>query len=105
MKPKIPVWRHGESLFVKIEKPPTSLKETKTKSIIKGSHGHPHTFDNGKIYFVENDTYIIGYFVAKNTTLFHEEHGKSGKAKLLDGIYEIRRSVEHTPEGLIPVLD
>lgn len=102
-------FRHGEILFVEIEKLPEGLKKEQTKIIVKGSHGHDHTFDNGKIYFKKTGDFIIGYFVAENTTLFHPEHGVGKgnlkKAKLPNGIYAIHKQVEYTPEGLKPVID
>jgi len=103
------VWRHGEIHFILINKLPEKLKETKTNTIIRGSHGNPHLFGNGKIYFKSIPPFIIGYFLAKDTILLHAEHGE-GKgniktAKLPNGIYEIRRAAEYTPEGLKPVID
>lgn len=103
------VFRHGELAFVSIDKLPNGLKKENTKTIVKGSHRHDHTFDNGKIFFKNVGEFIIGYFVANNTTLYHEEHGegkgKLKKAKLPNGIYEIRKQQEYTPEGLKPVVD
>jgi hypothetical protein len=48
--------------------------------------------------------------VAKNTKLYHPEHGDKKvenlkEAKLPDGKYQIRRQVEKTHEGLRPVID
>jgi hypothetical protein len=98
-------WRHGEVAFCEIKKLPAKLKQADTKTIVRGSHGNSHSFDNGKLYFKKDGEHIIGYFVAKNTTLFHAEHGKNGEAKLPDGVYEMRKQTEHTPAGLIPVVD
>ena len=102
---KTKIYRHGEIGFIKVSRIP-KLAETKTNTIVTGSHGHAHTFKGGKIFLLEKpEQYVIGYFLTKDTTLFHEEHGKNGKAKLPDGKYEIRRQVEYTPEGLVPVID
>lgn len=99
------IYRHGEIGFREVQEIP-KMAETKTNTIISGSHGHAHTFKGGQIFLLEKPTeYILGYFIAKNTTLFHPEHGINGKAKLTDGKYEIRRQVEFTPLGLIPVID
>ena len=102
-------YRHGEICFVKIDKLPNGLKKENSKIIVKGSHGHDHTFDTGKLYFKKENDFVIGYFVSENTTLFHEEHGEGKgllkKAKLPNGIYEIRKQQEYTPEGLKPVID
>lgn len=99
-------FRHGEILFLEISKLPKGLKETKTNQIMTGSHGNSHTFDNGKIYFKQENDFVFGYFVSKDTSLLHPEHSpKVGDAKLPDGVYELRKQAEHTPEGLVPVID
>ena len=82
-----------------------------------GSGGHHHTFDHGRFYpktdnaRIQNGT-VIGYLVANNRTkLLHLEHGKvvKGKdlreAKIEAGIYEIRKQVEDTHDGMKPVED
>ncbi len=97
--------RHGEICFKKMSKLPKDLVESTTKEIVKGSHGNSHTFDNGKLYFKKVDDYVFGYFVAKNTTLFHAEHGRDGKAKLLNGIYELRKQNEWINSELRQVID
>jgi hypothetical protein len=102
---KLKVTRHGEILFVPIKKLPDGLKESKTNEIMRGSSNNPHSFDQGKIYLWEVDQYIFGYFVAKNTTLLHAEHGDDHKAELPNGIYELRRACEKLPDGLRPVID
>jgi hypothetical protein len=105
------VFRHGDIVLKQIEKLPDGLKEKKTKVILQsGSSGNPHLIDNGKLYFINDDDFIIGYLEAKNTNLIHREHGNkkvgSNKyAKISDGLYEIRRQVEYTPEGLRQVED
>lgn len=104
-------FRHGEILFVKTFKKnfPKDLKEVNQKEFLKGSHGNPHMFDNGKLYLKNVDDFIFGYFQAKNTTLKHLEHGSgSGKtktAKLPDGFYELRRQVEFVNDSMKPVVD
>ena len=101
-------YRHGEIAFLKIDKLP-ELEKSNQKEFLKGSHGNPHTFDNGTLYLKEKDDFIFGYFKAKNTTLKHPEHGKGkGKikvAKLPDGIYQLRRQVEFVNDDLKPVID
>ena len=99
------VFRHGEILFVKISKLPAGLEETKTKILMQGSHGNSHTFDNGKLYLKKEGQHIFGYFRAKDTALFHAEHGTNGKANLPNGVYELRRQSEFTSAGLVPVID
>jgi hypothetical protein len=97
--------RHGEICFIKIDKLPDGLKQSESKIIVQGSHGNSHSFNNGEFFSKKDGQFIIGYFVAKNTILLHVEHGKNGMAKLPNGTYEIRKQVEHTPNGLKPIVD
>jgi len=104
-------YRHGDLELVEVKELPTGLKESKTKILMKGSHGHNHSFDNGTLYLTKKDNFVFGYLVAKNTTLFHPEHGeiikgkKLREAKIADGIYELRVQHEDTHEGMIQVVD
>jgi hypothetical protein len=103
---KTKLYRHGEIVFKKISKLPTGLTETKTNIFAKGSHGHDHSFKGGKIYLLpQMKDWTIGYFVAKDTALYHEEHSPKGEAKLPNGVYELLKQKEHTPQGLVPVVD
>ncbi len=101
-------YRHGELLFVEIDKIPDGLKEAIGNIIITGSNNNPHTFKGGKLY-LKDDNYIIGYLVAKNTTLFHLEHGngtgKLKEAKLSDNNYKILRQWEFINKEMIPIID
>jgi hypothetical protein len=99
-------YRHGENLLLKISKLPTGLKKETTKVFMKGSHGHDHSIDKGDLYFTKDakDIYVYGYLKAKGTKLFHEEHSPKGIA-IIDGIYQLRKQQEFTPEGLVPVID
>lgn len=105
------LFRHGEIVFVKIEKLPNDLVESESKVIVKGQNGHSHSINNGKLYFKNADTYIFGYLVAKNTSLLHDEHGviidgsKSRIAKLPNGVYELRKQQEFINNELKPVID
>ena len=109
MKSKI--YRHGEIGLVPIKKLPDGLKKTDSKVIIKGSNGHSHSIDNGQLYFYKKGEYVFGYLVAKNTNLLHDEHGyfvkgrKERKAKLPDGVYELRKQQEFINNELKPVID
>jgi hypothetical protein len=94
--------RHGDLALVKISKLPTGLKETKTKVLMSGSHGNNHFINQGKVYLTKVDDYVFGYLRAKDTTLDHPEHGK---IKLDNGVYELRRQIEFTVDGLKPVVD
>lgn len=101
---KTKIYRHGEMGFVEVTKIP-KLTESKTNTFATGSHGNNHTFKGGKIYLLEKpEQFIVGYFVAKDTKLFHPEHSPEG-CVLPNGKYEIRKQSEYTPSGLIPVID
>ena len=109
-KKKLYNWRHGDICGVEIVKLPKGLKASKSKVLLSvGSGGNPHTFDIGTFYPVKGDDFIIGYLKAKGTTLLHREHGKGKtgqkKAKIVDGLYQIRRQSEYTPQGLKLVID
>jgi hypothetical protein len=101
--------RHGEIAFELIESLPIGLTLSGAKEFLKGSHGHPHSYDEGEFYPKVENEYVFGYFVAKGTTLFHEEHGNGKefikKAKLPDGIYRLRRAVEFINNELKQVID
>ena len=101
--------RHGEIAFEIIDSLPKDLEKSDSKEFLKGSHGHSHSFDNGDLYLKDEDEYIFGYFEAKDTTLFHEEHGEGTdtlkQAKLPDGIYRLRRANETINDELKLVID
>ncbi len=103
---KTKCYRHGEILLKKISKLPKGLKVSDSKCIMQGSHSNSHTINNGKLYFVKEGTYVFGYLVAKDTSLLHPEHSpKVGQAKLPNGIYQLLKQQEYTPNGLVPVID
>lgn len=106
---KTQCYRHGEICFEIIKELPTGLKKEKQKEIKKGSHGNSHSYDKGELYFKNENEYIFGYFVAKDTTLTHPEHGEGGgklrKAKLPDNIYRLRHAVERVNGELKQVID
>ncbi len=98
------IFRHGEIGLVSVNKIP-EIKETKSNTFATGSHGNNHTFKGGKMYLLEKpQQHVIGYFVAKDTKLYHPEHSPKG-CELPNGKYEIRKQSEFTPQGLIPVID
>ncbi|MCL4399770.1 hypothetical protein M1506_00645 [Patescibacteria group bacterium] len=104
-------YRHGDLALIGIEKLPDGLKKAKTKVIIQSSGGNAHSIDKGDIYFKDVDEYIFGYLVAKNTSLYHKEHGekrtdKSLKvARINDGVYKLCRQNEKTHEAMRRVED
>ena len=102
-------YRHGDLCLLGIEKLPNGLSKSKTNILLAGNTGNNHSFDNGVFYEKKEGEYILGYFVAKNTTLLHNDHGEvkgnTRTAKIEDGIYEVRGQVEKSHEGLTPVVD
>jgi hypothetical protein len=101
-------YRHGEICLLQIKSLPKGLKETKSNSLMSGSHGNSHSFDNGKLYLKE-DGFTFGYLVAKDTTLLHPEHGIGKgalkKAKIEDGIYQLIKQQEWIADGFKQVID
>lgn len=99
-------YRHGEIGLFGIDKLPEGLTPSTSKLIMAGATGNGHHIDNGTLYFKQDGDYIFGYLHAENTNLIHPEHkDETGGAKIEDGYYELRKQVEHTPEGLVPVVD
>jgi hypothetical protein len=105
-------YRHGDLMLCQIENLPEGLtRVSKRKILHAGSHGNEHSFNNGVFYPQKSSGNILGYFVAKNTTLLHPEHGlvvknkKLREAKIADGIYELRSQVEIMYQGMREVVD
>ena len=99
-------FRHGEIVFVTIDKLPEGLKPSKDKTFATGSHNHSHTANHGTWYPKQDGQFIIGYFTAKDTSLLHPEHSpKVGDAKLPDGDYEVRKQSEYINGELKVVID
>ena len=104
-------FRHGEIAFVEVSKLPNGLKKSDSKEIVKGSHSNSHSVSNGDLYFTNENQFVFGYLVAKNTVLLHPEHGevvKDGKLKqgrIPDGIYQLRKQQEFINNELSPVID
>lgn len=108
---KLKNYRHGDLCLIGVDKLPEGLKKSDKKVLMTGSNGNDHAFDNGEFYPKRENNFIFGYFVAKNTTLHHPDHGKviKGKkvrdAKIADQIYQLRNQVEDTHAGMVQVAD
>lgn len=104
-------YRHGDLGLVQVDKMPAGLDVSKSNVLLEnGSGGHSHTFKGGKFYPKVEGDFVLGYLFASKTKLYHPEHGgkKTGNLKeatIKDGIYEVRKQNEHTPNGLKPVID
>jgi hypothetical protein len=98
------IYRHGEIAFLKIDKLPKSLVESKTNIIVSGSHGNAHTFRGGKLYLKKEGEYIIGYLKAQGTLLYHNEHSPKG-VNIPNGNYEVRKQQEFINGELKQVID
>jgi hypothetical protein len=111
MDSKIIPIRHGDLVFVPIAKIPRGLKKDTTGILLQtGSSGHPHSYKAGTFYPRVEGDYNLGYLNAKNTKLYHFEHGDTDvgglrEAELPDDKYEVRRQVEQTQDGMRPVMD
>lgn len=109
-------YRHGDLGLFEINELPEGLKKSTSKTLMTGSGGHNHTFDHGEFYTKQNGL-VVGYLVAKNTSLYHPEHGQEmpksyqqrygnvKRAKISDGVYELRKQQEDTHDGMKPVID
>ena len=108
MKKEI-IYRHGDLCLRKVEQLSEGLTEAKTNVLMEGKTAS-HKFKNGKVYFKEVDEYVYGYFVSnKDTVLMHKDHGVgepgNKTAVISPGIYELRRQLEDTHEGMQQVID
>lgn len=103
-------YRHGDLALIQVAKLPKGLDKSDTNILLKeGSGGNPHTFKGGEFYPQINES-SLGFLKAKNTKLYHAEHGEKKvgslmEAKIKDGNYQIVRQNEDTHEGLKPVID
>jgi hypothetical protein len=97
-------YRHGDLCLIGIKELPKELKATKTKILMTGSGGNHHTIDKGIVYFKQENEFVFGYLVAKETKLYHIEHSPKG-AVIEDGIYQLRKQQEQTHSGMRPVVD
>jgi hypothetical protein len=98
------IYRHGEICFIKIDSLPTDLTESKTNVFSRGKTGNSHTFKGGKLYLKNEGQYIIGYFQAKKTKLYHNEHSPEG-VPIPDGLYELRKQSEWVNGELRQIID
>ena len=97
--------RQGDVCLLSVKSLPKGLKASKeTVLLANGSGGHSHTFTNGTFYPKVEGDFVIGYLKAKGTKINHVEHSPKGD-KIKDGIWEVRRQVETTHEGLRPIID
>ena len=103
------LYRHGEIGLEPVSKLPADLKKSDTKILMAGSHGNNHSINIGEIYLKQEDQFVFGYLVAKNTTLLHTEHGTGNgtikEAKIPDGVYRLRKQQEFINSELKPVID
>ena len=109
--------RHWDLALIGIAKLPKWLKKTNSNILMIWRSWHNHTFDNWRLYINKNSEtlewsdFTFWYFVAKNTTLYHEDHwakikwSKEREVKIQDWIYELKKQKEFTPEWLKVVID
>ena len=103
--------RHGDLGLFGIEELPGGLTASADGILLSlGSGGHTHSFKGGSFYPKVDGDFVIGYLVAKDTVLYHPEHGTDvgtglKECKIPDGVYELRRQNEYSVEGMKPVID
>src|SRR3990167_8048095 len=89
-------YRHGDLALELLDKLPEGLTKIDTKVLMTGSQDNPHSINQGEVYFKNENEFIFGYLVAKDTVLYHKEHGEgeAKEAKIEDGIYCLRKQNE-----------
>lgn len=96
----------GDLLVTKIDTLPNGLKKAKAengKHIVAHSEtGHHHTvLEKNAQLLIDETNEFIAYLKVSNDT--HIEHDRSfdthAPIELKEGVYEIRRQREYTPEG------
>jgi len=104
--------RHGDCALIGIDKLPEGLRASKGNVLMKGSGGNSHAFSGGKFYPMVTGNFTVGYLVAdEGAKLYHPEHGCRAKGSKLKempikaGIYEVKKQIEQTHEGMRPVAD
>lgn len=98
----------GDMLVTKIDKLPTHVTEIKDKTskfILSHSEtGHNHVVKKqpGVTFYAHDNDNFVAYLVVDNTKCLAEhERGfdTHESIQIKDGVYEIRRQREYTPEG------
>lgn len=106
-------YRHGDVALIGVKTLPKELKAVDTKVLVKdGSGGNSHTFTGGKFYPNVSGAFVVGYLVAEDgAKLYHPEHGEivagstQREMNIETGVYEVRRQIEDTHEGMKQVVD
>ncbi len=106
--------RHGDMGLIGIANLPDGLTASSSRVLMVGSGGNNHAFSGPGTFYPheENrgDVRIVGYLVAQDgAMLTHIEHGQDRGNKLKEvpvmGIFEVRKQVEQTHDGMRPVED
>lgn len=104
-------FRHGDLALIGVAKLPDGLRASKSNVLMTGSGGNDHVVKGGTVYPVEGQLFVVGYLVANGgAQLLHPDHGKAVKGRLRvvsipEGVYELRRQVEESHQGMRPVVD
>lgn len=102
-------YRHWDSLLIWIDKLPNWLKKSKTKVFLTGKN-NSHSIDKWDLYLLKDpntlneNEFMYGYLVAKNTKLIHSEHSY-GWVEIEDWVYELYKQKEETPSWFKIVQD
>ena len=106
--------RHGDTALVKIDKLPDWLTKSKTRIFLAGKNNN-HEISKGDLYITKDPNTLresefhFWYLVAKGTTLIHNEHSpmsdENRNALIPDGVYELYKQKEQTPQGFKIVID
>lgn len=110
MKSKLLNFRHGDVALIGVTELPEELGTKSTDNILYAGKTSAHRISGGVFYKMSADVNVIGYLVAGDKcVLLHSDHGDGDRGKktamILKGVYEVRRQVENTHEGMMPVVD
>ncbi len=95
--------RQGDLLFIPVEKLPKETRETKETVLAKGeSTGHAHRLSPGAQAAILMAGTIMYLRVVQACQVVHEEHKA---VDLQEGLYEVRRQAEYSPNGWRQVND
>jgi len=96
--------RQGDILFVRVDKLPTGVKNSKDRIIAHGEvTGHSHCVADAEgVAVLETETGDKFVEASSDWTICHDEHGQITLEK---GIWEALRQREYTPEAIVKVRD
>jgi hypothetical protein len=110
MKNKLLNFRHGDVALIGIKELPKEPGTKSTDNVLYVGKTSAHRVAGGVFYKQSAGINVLGYLVAGDKcVLLHSDHGEGERGKktaaIPKGVYEVRRQVENTYEGMKPVVD